>query len=817
VSTYDFDCGCKFKVLDDKVKECDGLPSLSIDFNNLSHNCESTWDLFASGKTKGVFQLENSLGKHWSKQVKPTSIEDISALVSIIRPGSLKSISILDGKSTTQRYVDRKHGREKVEYIHPALEKILSATYGNNIYQESSIAIATAIAGFDLQEADALRKGIGKKEKAIINSLKQTFIDGCSTVGLVNEEQAKELFANIEESNRYSFNKCSSGRTKLKRDIGKSQYVPTIAEMYKIKNDKEYAKSVGKIPLHKKYNSLGYGKAPSMFDDGRIRPNKIIDIRYEGEREVFQVSLENGSSIITTENHKYPTPNGDKLLSELRVGDELYIMGNYEPTNKKYGYSNITKDQMKYKKYSGCGFRNGEYNSAYTNGVYTEFIKNKKLLEVKCADCNKSDCRLETHHIDGNRLNSLLTNLVNLCASCHKKREYQVGRTKRGEKGYTSLTSKIAEIKSVGIEDVYDIEMAAPAHNFVVESGIVTCNSHGVGYGETSYWTAYAKTHFPLHFCCSYLYYAREKMKPQEEIDEIITDAKNLDIDILTPDIRYLFNGDAGDFALNSMKINFGVRSIKGCGDKNIEKLLAIVTKGEQLINKSIHEWTWLELLLLALTNVSKTVVNGLISVGGCSHFGLSRQKMLHEYAVASDLNEKELSILVPHCSKFSTLEECLNYLESSGGVKKQRLEKINKFKQNLLNPPFSLDDSPNWIAEKEQFYLGYPLSCMKVESINISGNTTCKEFNNGKDLKVMNVVGEIKSTREFVLKKGNSIGKKMCFGTIQDPTSCFDYALSPEKYEELRNVAYKGNIVMMTGKRSKNGNFQVERMVTVE
>lgn len=689
MSTYDFDCGCKFKVLDDKVKECDGLPSLSIDFNNLSHDCESTWDLFSSGKTKGVFQLENSLGKHWSKQVKPTSIEDISALVSIIRPGSLKSI--VDGKSTTQRYVDRKHGREKVEYIHPALEKILSATYGNNIYQESSIAIATAIAGFDLQEADALRRGIGKKSKVIINSLKQTFIDGCNTVGLVNEEQAKELFANIEESNRYSFNKCISLNTVVKK-FGVQNYVK-ITEI-----------KVGDKVL-----------CPTA--DGKQRYETVKAIHHNGVKQLFTATFNDYTPnklplayfIECTLDHKFMCANGDFSLNSM-------------------------------------------INRGFSDTVINIHGREVKLYSVTLA----------------------------------KK------------------------------EQTIDLEIDSDLHMFFANN-LAVSNSHGVGYGEISYWTAYVKAHFPLHFCCSYLYYAREKMKPQEEIDEIITDAKNLDIDILTPDIRYLFNGDAGDFALNSMKINFGVRSIKGCGDKNIEKLLAIVTKGEQLINKSIHEWTWLELLLLALTNVSKTVVNGLISVGGCSHFGLSRQKMLHEYAVASDLNEKELSILVPHCSKFSTLEECLNYLESSGGVKKQRLEKINKFKQNLLNPPFSLDDSPNWIAEKEQFYLGYPLSCMKVESINISGNTTCKEFNNGKDLKVMNVVGEIKSTREFVLKKGNSIGKKMCFGTIQDPTSCFDYALSPEKYEELRNVAYKGNIVMMTGKRSKNGNFQVERMVTVE
>ena len=75
---------------------------LSIDFND-----EKTWDLICSGKTKGVFQLESNLGKSWAKRVKPRDIEELAALISIIRPGTLKAIQ--DGKSMTQRFVDRKN------------------------------------------------------------------------------------------------------------------------------------------------------------------------------------------------------------------------------------------------------------------------------------------------------------------------------------------------------------------------------------------------------------------------------------------------------------------------------------------------------------------------------------------------------------------------------------------------------------------------------------------------------------------------------------------------------------------------------------
>ena len=142
----------------------------------MNYNDEKTWQLFAEGKTKGIFQLESGLGKSWSKKLAPNNIEELSALIAIIRPGCLKAV--VDGKSMTQHYVDRKHGGEDVTYLHPALEEILKPTYGVLVYQEQSMRIAQKIAGFDLQEADVLRKAIGKKKADLMNEVKKSFIEG---------------------------------------------------------------------------------------------------------------------------------------------------------------------------------------------------------------------------------------------------------------------------------------------------------------------------------------------------------------------------------------------------------------------------------------------------------------------------------------------------------------------------------------------------------------------------------------------------------------------------------------------------------------
>jgi DNA polymerase III alpha subunit len=174
----------------------------------MEYNNEKTWQLFAEGKTKGVFQLESNLGKSWSKKLAPSNIEELSALIAIIRPGCLKAY--VDGKSMTQHFIDRKHGREEVTYLHEALEDILSPTYGVLVYQEQSMRIAQKIAGFDLQEADELRKAIGKKKADLMAKVKKKFIAGAKKTKIVTKEEAEQIFGWIQASSRYAFNKSHS-------------------------------------------------------------------------------------------------------------------------------------------------------------------------------------------------------------------------------------------------------------------------------------------------------------------------------------------------------------------------------------------------------------------------------------------------------------------------------------------------------------------------------------------------------------------------------------------------------------------------------
>lgn len=199
--------------MSDICSRTDYLKIADIDWDNVDLNDPEVWQLFHEGKTKGIFQLESNLGRNWSKKLKPDNIEELSALVAILRPGALKAIvEDEEGKkkSITQRYVDRKHGLEKVTYIHESCRDILQPTQGLMLYQEQTMKIATVIAGFSGVEADKLRKAIGKKKADLMAEIRKWFIDGCKKTGIVDAEKANEIYDIIEKSARYQFNKSHS-------------------------------------------------------------------------------------------------------------------------------------------------------------------------------------------------------------------------------------------------------------------------------------------------------------------------------------------------------------------------------------------------------------------------------------------------------------------------------------------------------------------------------------------------------------------------------------------------------------------------------
>ena len=147
----------------------DTKKALNIDIDNIRLDDKKTFDLLKRADSLAVFQIESSGMIGMLKQIKPDNIEDIIALISLYRPGPMDNIPT---------YIKRKHGQEKVEYMHPKMEPILRDTYGIIIYQEQVMNIAKVLAGYTLGGADILRRAMGKKIKEEMDKQRDVFVKG---------------------------------------------------------------------------------------------------------------------------------------------------------------------------------------------------------------------------------------------------------------------------------------------------------------------------------------------------------------------------------------------------------------------------------------------------------------------------------------------------------------------------------------------------------------------------------------------------------------------------------------------------------------
>jgi len=183
----------------DMVKKRTGK---DVNINKIPLDDKETFELLKRGETDGVFQLESPGMKALVKRLKPTVFEDLGALVALFRPGPLEAGMVDD-------FVDRKHGRQKVNYAHPLLEDILKDTYGTIVYQEQIMQIFQTLAGYTLGGADMVRRMMGKKKLQQMAEQKSIFIEGAAKNNMPQDAAAK-LFEQIESFAKYCFNKAHS-------------------------------------------------------------------------------------------------------------------------------------------------------------------------------------------------------------------------------------------------------------------------------------------------------------------------------------------------------------------------------------------------------------------------------------------------------------------------------------------------------------------------------------------------------------------------------------------------------------------------------
>lgn len=189
-------------IIDKTLKLIKKYEGIDLDLDNIPLNDKKTFELLKAGETDGVFQLESEGMKDLLRRLKPSDFNDLIAVLALYRPGPLEG-------GLVDQYIETKHGKRKPEYLHPLLEPILKETYGVIVYQEQVMQIAQALAGYTLGEADLLRRAIGKKEKELMESLRDEFISRAVKNG-IPEDTAKKVFDLIEKFADYGFNKSHS-------------------------------------------------------------------------------------------------------------------------------------------------------------------------------------------------------------------------------------------------------------------------------------------------------------------------------------------------------------------------------------------------------------------------------------------------------------------------------------------------------------------------------------------------------------------------------------------------------------------------------
>ena len=437
-------------------------------------------DIFRKGDTVGIFQMSSPGMKQTLKKMDVRGIDDLSIANALFRPGAIRYIN---------NFCDRRTGKEEVVYIHPDLEPILKNTYGIMVFQEQLIEIGR-MAG--LRNPDMLRKATGKKDAKLLAKVKPELFECLSKRGW-SEAQIEQLWADMLEFAKYSFNKCVDGNTTI-RMANNNAVSHTVKELYALQECNDNPSIL---------------EAYSMNKFGQVVKNKIVNISYQGVKQTYWVATESGAFVNCTSNHKFPTPHGVKELSQLRVGDWLYV--------SSPGLPEVTKEQ-------------------------------------------------------------------------------------------------IMIISPAKIRDVYDIEMEAPNHNFITESGLVVSNSHSSAYAIVAYATAKQKAYYPLEFyaglCNSYL---GESSYVKDNADEIISDLYNHHLRLAPFD----YHNDHRRCNCKNNKLVYAIPLIRDCSATTADTLYSI--------SNNNYDY-FVELLIdLMATQIKKSQIKILIKLGFFKDFGNSK------------------------------------------------------------------------------------------------------------------------------------------------------------------------------------------------
>lgn len=361
---------------------------------------------------------------------------------------------------------------------------------------------------------------------------------------------------------------------------------------------------------------------------------------------------------------------------------------------------------------------------------------------------------------------------------------------------------RIASIRKIGLIPTVDIEVNSKDHLFYMD-GLVGSNSHANQYSRKGLQTLFLKYHFPVQFYTSKLKGSVNKIDTDYTISELVEEAKLFDINVKLPSLSRLKE----DFFTNGKDIYFGITNIKGIGNSTFNKIY------ENIKDIKLKKLTFFEFCInVAIPFISNSIVIKLIESGALDFFNEERINMLNWFKTLGEFSSSKNGELerVTEFVKTNNITNFIELFEKAAKTKKEgglchsapRVAKLNS--QLLYLKEYKKQkDNPIWKTEKEEYYLGIPISTSKIDAYDTS-EITCrvKDYLSGNYSSPVIFGGDIVNVKVKVTQSGKNAGKERAEIELRDLTGKISITIWSDVYQQYSHLISAGNSIIIEVER---------------
>ncbi len=731
---------------------------------------DEAYKLMGRGQTVGVFQFEGAGMRQMLRDMRPTRYEHIVAAVSLYRPGPMEFIPL---------YNRRMRGEEPVTYKHPKLEPILAETYAIITYQEQLMQIASDLFGYELFEADLMRRAVSKKKAKDLMEHKAIFMERGPKYG-IDEQTAEAIFDEIEFFANYGFNKCVTYNTLIvDAATGRLVRVGDLAE--------------GKVHVRQ---TLTCTLLDDEADEMVLLYGNVTAVLNNGIKPVYRLKTALGREIEATDNHPFWTLNGWRLLGELNLGDRVGVAGFIHSLGKKEG---LTQDQVIA---LGRTLAAADSDAIIPNEVFEldQYQLGICLAELRDPErfANDEEVYITSSPDIARQLQHLLLRLETIaCVEYNDTtRQYEVSLLDRWyDYSHNHIYyDAIVSIEYIGEQPTYDLTIEG-THNFIAND-ILVHNSHAADYAFVAMQSAFLKVHYPAEFMTALLIVHSDEAP---KIANFLVECREMDIPILPPDVNYSnLNFDIQPLPDGKRGIRFGMIGIKGAGEAALKYIIDARVEGGAF--RDLEDFC----RRVDLRAVGKRTLESLAKVGALDSFG--------DVSLPEEDRRVQIVEAVERMVRFSHDEAAaqkvgqMSIFGEAVQMKSDFLQPIPKDKH------ITRREMLKWEKDLLGLYAtGRPADKIAGELQN-AGTVQISELKESPQMqdKAVRIAGEIVNIRKIVTKDG----KMMAVAQVEDwhgTAGVIEAVFFPKMWDKFGVLIEPSNVRIFSGKFDmKRGDPQI-------